>query len=243
MGASAQFNQTQFDVVIAGGGTGGITVASRLRKIKKDLTIAIIEPSAQHYYQPLWTLVGGGVMSREKTVRSQKEVTPQGVTWIQDAITAFDPHGKSVTLKSGKNISYQSLVVALGLQVDWNKIPGLQEAIGKNGVCSNYSYETVPYTWRAISEFKGGRALFTFPNTPVKCGGAPQKIMYLAEDFFRKNHLRDKAQIEFFSAAATIFAVPKYAKALEGVIQKRGMHTHFKWNLVAIDGSKKEATF
>lgn len=244
MGASAQFGNTgKYDVLIAGGGAGGLTVASRLRKLKKDLSIAIVEPSDKHFYQPLWTLVGGGVMSREKTKRNQADLIPKGVIWIKDSISGFDPREKTVALKSGTSVSYEFLVVALGLQVDWNKIKGLIETIGKNGVCSNYSFDTVPYTWSAISEFQGGKALFTFPNTPVKCGGAPQKIMYLAEDYFRKNGLREKSEVSFFSAGANIFAVPKYAKALEGVIEKRGIKTHYKMNLVAVDGAKKEATF
>lgn len=233
----------KFDVLIAGGGSGGLTVASRLRRSFPSLTIGLIEPSSSHYYQPLWTLVGGGVLDREATVRQERDLIPKGVHWIQEAVQTFSPDKKSVVLRNGREITYGSLVVAVGLQVDWQKIQGLTETLGRNGVCSNYSYESVPYTWQCLSQFRGGKALFTFPNTPVKCGGAPQKIMYLAEDYFRKQGIREKCEVSFHSAAATIFAVPKYAKALEAVIAKRGMTAEFGTNLVAIDGERKLATF
>jgi hypothetical protein len=77
-------------------------------------------------------------------------------------------------------------VVALGIQTDFERIKGLTEALLTPGVCSNYSSSTVEKTWTDLQQFKGGNAIFTFPNTPVKCAGAPQKIMYLADDHFRK---------------------------------------------------------
>ena len=63
---------------------------------------------------------------------------------------------------------------------------GLPESLGMPGVCSNYSVHTVKDTYKCLQNFKGGNAVFTLPNTPIKCQGAPQKIMYLAEDYFAK---------------------------------------------------------
>ena len=84
--------------------------------------------------------------------------------------------------EGGTTVTYDQLVVALGIQLDWGKIKGLDGHLGKDGVVSNYDYDVVDRTWAALSSFTGGNALFTFPSTPVKCAGAPQKIMYLADD-------------------------------------------------------------
>lgn len=75
-------------------------------------------------------------------------------------------------------MTYDYLVVAAGIQINWGAIPGLKESVGKpgTGVCSNYSYDTVGSTWDNIKAIKSGTALFTQPNTPIKCGGAPQKL-------------------------------------------------------------------
>lgn len=230
-------------ILIIGGGTGGISVAARLMRAVGDIDIAIIEPSEKHYYQPIWTLVGAGVVDREESVRDEFSLIPLGVKWIKDSVTAVKPERHLVKLASGGEVSYDYLVVAPGIQIDWHKIPGLVETLGKNGVASNYSYETVNSTWEMIREFKGGNAIFTQPSTPVKCGGAPQKIAYLAEEYFCNSGVRDRTDVTFVSANPGIFSVPKYAKTLNQVIERKKIHTLFRHDLVSIDGNKQEAVF
>ncbi len=233
------------EVVVLGGGTAGITVAARLRNAENPPEVVIVEPSEKHWYQPLWTLVGGGVFPKEESQRNEADFIPDGVEWIKDRVAGFDPDAKQVTLQSGKVLSYDQLVVALGLQIDWSKIPGLEEALAKpdSGVSSNYSYENAEKTWRNIQSFRGGTALFTQPDTPVKCGGAPQKIMYLAEDHWRRSGIRDACTIAFCNAKGGIFSVPKYAKTLTRICDERGIERRFLRDLKEIRVDAKEAVF
>lgn len=230
-------------VLIIGGGTAGITVAAQLRRKDPQLDIAIIEPSSKHYYQPLWTLVGAGVFPKEKSERNEADYIPPQVAWIQEAATSIDPDHNRIVTHTGRQLSYDYLIVAPGIRILWDKIPGLKEAIGTNGICSNYSYEHVDYTWECLRTFQGGTALFTMPNTAVKCGGAPQKIMYLADDIFRRNGVRDKSQIVFATASSRIFSVPKYAEALQKVIQRKGIDVRYRHNLMELRPEKHEAVF
>lgn len=232
-------------VLIVGGGSAGLTVAAHLCNHANAPQIGIIEPSEKHYYQPIWTLVGGGVFPKEVSERNQADFIPAGATWIKDAVESFDPENNSVTTHNGDTISYDYLIVAAGIQIDWGKIPGLKESIGKagTGVCSNYSYETVESTWQNINNFRGGTAIFTQPNTPIKCGGAPQKICYLGEDHFRKSGIRDQCEVIFASASGGIFGVKKYAAALNGVINRKGIDARYQHNLVALHPDKREAVF
>ena len=235
--------QVHHQVVVVGGGNGGISVAARLLRAAMGTDVAIIEPSSMHYYQPLWTLVGGGDARKEATQRSEASVIPKGAKWIHDAAAEFCPEENAVLTASGTKVGYDFLVVAPGIQLNWGAITGLQESIGKEGVCSNYSYEYVDKTWEFIRNFKGGTAIFTHPNTPVKCGGAPQKIAYLADDAFRRQGVRDKTTIVFASASASIFPVEKYAKTLRQVIARKGIDARFRTNLCEIRPETKEAVF
>jgi len=230
-------------ILILGAGSAGLSVAARLRREAPELEITLIDPAHQHYYQPLWTLVGAGVLPKEATERPMLDCIPDGVNWIRDRVVAVVPEEKIVKTLEGLDIQYDQLIIAMGIQVNWQAIPGLVETLGKNSVCSNYSYDLVDYTWQSLQNFCGGEAIFTFPNTPVKCAGAPQKIMYLAEDFFRRKKVRDKSHLTFISAAPTIFGVKKYAAALEKVIHRRDIATLFRHHLVAVDGPAKTATF
>lgn len=229
-------------IVIVGGGTAGITVAARLTKgWFNDRDVAVIEPSEKHYYQPLWTLVGAGLARREATERSEAWVMPRRATWIKDAVSEFDPANNRMRTAAGQTITYDWLVVAAGLQLNWNKIPGLRDAIGQGGVCSNYSYATVNSTWDAIRNFRGGTALFTNPSGAVKCGGAPQKIMYLADDRFREAGVRSETEIIYASALPNIFPVDRYRQTLEQVIKRREIECRFRTELVEIRPTSREA--
>ncbi len=230
-------------IVIVGGGTAGLCVASRLRRTLRRAEVVVIEPSEAHYYQPLWTLVGAGVLPREATARKQGSVIPSGVDWVRDAVTDYAPLDRAVVTRESGRIDYDCLVVAQGIQIDWNGIKGLQENIGRNGVCSNYAYETVGSTWECLRGFQGGNAIFTVPSTAIKCGGAPQKIMYLAEDHLRRRGLRETSRVIFASAGPRLFSVAKYREVLERIVEQRGIETRFRQELTEIRGEDREAVF
>jgi sulfide:quinone oxidoreductase len=208
-----------------------------------NLDIAIIEPSDKHYYQPAWTLVGGGDFDILKTVRPMESVMPPKAKWIKERCASFQPEENQVTLANGEKLTYDFLIVAAGIQLDWDKVKGLKETLGKNGVCSNYSFETAPYTFECIKNLKQGKAIFHNPHTPVKCGGAPHKIMYLAADYFRKHGVLDKIDIQYWSGAAKLFAVPKYEKTLLEVVKRGNIKLNFMQKLEEIDANNKRARF
>lgn len=232
-----------FPIVIVGGGTAGISVAARLAPRLPAGSIAIVEPSDKHYYQPLWTLVGGGVFDKRITERDEADYIPEGVVWIRDRVAAFEPDGRQIVTRSGERLGYEQLVVALGMQLDWHEIEGLPDALGRDGICSNYRYDLVDTTWQNLQTVDGGNAIFTFPSTPVKCAGAPQKIMYLADEHLRKRGVRARTPVIFASAGKAIFGVEHYAKTLRKVIARKQIETLFRHELVAVRPASREAVF
>jgi len=235
--------KTKYQIIIIGGGNAGISVAAQLLAKSKSLEICIIEPNDKHYYQPAWTMVGGGFYDINDTIREESSLIPDGINWIQDAVSAFHPEENTITLISGNKLQYDYLIVAPGIQLNWNEIKGLEENLGKNGVCSNYSFKTAPYTFECIQKSKSGKAIFTSPHTPVKCGGAPQKIMYIAADYFKKNGISNKIDVEFWSGGTKLFGVKKFEDALKKVIAKFNIKEHYYNMLVEIDGVNKRAKF
>lgn len=210
--------KSHYQIVIVGAGTGGIMTASQLLRENKSLDIAIIDPAEKHYYQPAWTLVGAGTYDFEKTVRPMKSLIPDGAKWIQEAVSEVHPHQSSVELSTGMKVGYDYLILSPGLVYDYSMIEGLEEALDRGVVCSNYI--DPKHTWECLKNFKGGNAIFTQPDTPIKCGGAPQKILYLAGDYFRKNGLLSKTNISFATPGSVIFGIKKVADTLNKVLDR-----------------------
>lgn len=235
--------RAKYDVLIVGGGAAGITVAAELRRHRPSLTVGIVEPSDTHAYQPGWTLVGAGVFTREQTIRSEAGLIPKDVTWIKAAAVAFNPGANEVSLSDGATAAYRYLVMAPGLKLDWDGIAGLKETLGHNGVCSNYRADAAEYSWRCLQEFRGGTALFSQPPMPIKCAGAPQKIMYLAADYWRKQRRLVQSKIEFCLAGDVLFGVPFFVPPLQAAVDDYGIKVNYKHNLKAVDGAAKTAIF
>ncbi|GJM32693.1 MAG: pyridine nucleotide-disulfide oxidoreductase [Saprospiraceae bacterium] len=232
---------THHQVLIIGGGTGGIMAAAQLKKQQPQLTIGLIDPAETHYYQPAWTLVGANTYKFEDTARPMKSLIPKGVNWIKEYANKFEPEQNKVITKNGNEYLYDYLVVCPGLKNDTSLVEGLSEAIDKGVVCSNYT--DPKHTWEVIKNFKGGTALFTQPTTPIKCGGAPQKIMYLAAEAFKRNGVHKKTNIVFATPGTVIFGIKSIAKTLMEVVDRHDISLNFGYKLVAVDGKAQIAWY
>jgi sulfide:quinone oxidoreductase len=236
-------SSTHFKILILGAGSGGISMAARLKKQFGAEAIGLIEPGDYHYYQPLWTLVGAGLVAKEKTQKPLGSVIPKGVAWIKDRVQSVHPTENKVVCASGKEIGYDQLVIATGLKLDWQKIKGLEGHLGKNGICSIYQYEDAEKTAAMIRGFRGGDAVFTMPPVPIKCAGAPQKIMYLAEEIFQKNGVRAQSRVHFAVAGKVIFGVPAFAAPLMKVAARKKIDLKFSHRLIEVKPEQHLAIF
>ncbi|KAH0947386.1 hypothetical protein HN011_008901 [Eciton burchellii] len=233
-------------ILVVGGGTGGCTMAAKLsRKLDSPKQVIILEPSDIHYYQPLFTLIGGGISSFEASKRYMKDVLPKNATWIKASVVGFQPEANQVTTHNGDTIEYEIMIIAIGLQLYWDKISGLMESLHDpdSQVCSIYGPDTVSHVYEKIKKTRSGNAIFTFPNSPVKCPGAPQKIAYITEDYFRKNNLRCDIDVVYNTALPVIFGVKKYADSLWNVCNTRNVIVNLRTNLIKVDSGKRQATF
>jgi sulfide:quinone oxidoreductase len=231
------------DIVIVGAGAAGLATAASLLARDDTLDIAIIDPADTHYYQPGWTMVGGGVFKPETTARKMADLLPRQVHWVKARVVGFEPDHHSVVVEGFNFIRYRKLIVCPGLMLDWAAIDGLEDTLGRNGVTSNYRYDLAPYTWKLVQEVKRGRAIFTQPAMPIKCAGAPQKAMYLSADHWQRLGLLKNIEVQMFNAGAVLFGVAEYVPALMEYVERYHIGLNFGYTLTAIDGAGRLATF
>jgi sulfide:quinone oxidoreductase len=244
--ASASAKADNARIVIVGGGAGGICVAARLCRAIKNPKITIIEPNDKHIYQAGQTLVGGGIKKASQLIANEEDLIPSKAKWLKSSVKFIDPDAQKLELSDGTFIEYDYLVLSPGLQYDWNKIEGLSlDDLGHDGISSIWTLKGAEQTWKMINDFSttGGESYFTHPNTPIKCGGAPKKIMYLADAHLRRQKTRQNATLTFCPDSKNMFALPEFDKAIFEQYDARDMKYNMGHNLVKIDRSKKEATY
>ncbi|MFD0045584.1 NAD(P)/FAD-dependent oxidoreductase [Pseudarthrobacter scleromae] len=231
---------TQHEVVIIGGGNAGVSLAARLERYGvKD--VAVVEPKDHHLYQPLFSHIAGGRAQAREAVRSQESVMPQGVTWIRDGAVGVDTDTNTVSLASGSSVSYGQLVVCPGLQYDWDEVPGLAEAVHSLHGASHYEFELAPKAWTLLSGLTSGTAVFTMPAGPIKCGGASQKPMYLACDYWREQGVLDQIRVVMVQPYPTVFGVPEIDRELDRKIAEYGIELRTNSELVSVDAAGRNA--
>ncbi|WVO17654.1 hypothetical protein L204_105351 [Cryptococcus depauperatus] len=239
-------------VVVVGAGSGGLAAANQVYNAFKaqgktlaDGDIAIVDANKFHDYQPGWTMVGSGLASKETYRRPLASLIPKYFEQIDQNAAGFEPGANQVVLTDGSKLSYDYLVVAAGLQINWDNVKGLSNVLAdphKFNVSSIYSYATVDKTWDLIREFKGqGEAIFTQPLGAIKCAGAPQKINYMADFWWKSQNLNNHST--FITGMPTMFSVPHYSKALNALRQEKGIDALFNTNLVEVRPEDKTAVF
>ena len=227
---------THHQVVVIGGGNGGISVAARLRR-EGVADIALIDPNDDHLYKPLFSHVAGGTARASITVRPQRDVIPKGVRWIQDAVASIDPDARTLILQGGDRVTYDHVIVCPGIQQDWNRVPGLEDALTTPSVASHYRYDLAAKASLLLRDVKRGTVVFTQPPGDASCAGAAQKPMYQACDYWRATGVLDQIRVVMVVPTSTVFGIPAIDRELERKIAEYGIELHTQSELLEVDGA------
>ena len=253
-------------IVIVGGGLAGMSTAARLTLNISNPDVTVIEPEPKSVsYQPGQTLVAAGIWDEDDISYNRDDFVPDGVKVIEDKVIDFDPINNKVTTAKGQVVTYDYLIVATGLQLDFERIKGLEHAgrayssgdntkllnaLGDSGMCSLYTAEGATKTWELMQKYidqaKSGKKtkfIFTHPSTPIKCGGAPKKIIYLTNSRLKEAGARENAEIVFYPNGGAMFGVPEYHDAILQQFKREGFKWHYRHNLIEVEPDKKIAVF
>jgi len=262
----ARASEAKGKILIVGGGLAGMSTAARLTHHLDDPDITVIEPNPRSVtYQPGLTLIGGYEWTPSDIIYNTKDYVPSGVKWIQDKVVEFNPDANEVKTAKGQTVKYDFMIVATGLELAYDKIKGLEEVgtlytagqnqkaaeiLGKGSAASLYFIDGAAQMKKNLHAFieqaKNGKkvkGVFTHPNTAIKCGGAPKKILFLTDSNLRKAGARDNADLHFYPNGANMFGVPEYHKSILKLFQEKGLNYHYKHNLSEVDLANKVAVF
>lgn len=234
-------------VVIAGSGAAGLSIANRLSQALPNGKITVIDRKEPHFYWPGLTLVATGIWPKDKVLAQNADFMPSNVSWVKEMVAELDADNKTVVTDAGTRVPYDFLVVAMGIEYNYEAIEGMDvEAIGTNGLASVYhSPDKAEKTWAAVQKYsvEGGNGIFTLPPTAIRCAGAPLKMTFLTLDRLKQNGGFAKARMNFYSSTGGVFGLPWFNDYVLERFAENNMDVKFKTQLKAVDIGARKATF
>ena len=251
-------------ILIAGGGTAGMMSAARLRRSAPNAEIILVSPNRTHLYQPGQTFVAVGLYTQADNERQTSELLADKVRWLQESVTAFNPQNSTIETSKSGTIDYDFLVVALGVEYDYERIKGLRsEDIGTHGMASVYLNNTVngsatggEITKRWFKKIyrtalkRPVNILCTEPDTPIKGVGTSLDILLLGNEIFKgktplvPTDVHKNITFSFAKPQSSLFPSEAFHNTIQKRIQKSdNISTLYQHTLQAIDIEKKIARF
>ena len=227
------------EVLILGGGSGGLATAGRLKELLGDkISITVIDKQRSFVMGfSLLRVMTGERTEQEVTVPKEK-VSQKGIKFINTEVNRIDVNNGIVRTDQGEFV-YDYLVVALGAELAPEKIPGFESAFHM------YTLEDAKKLRDALSSFRGGSIRLVVSSTPFKCPPAPYEAAMLIDDHLRNKGLRDKSDIQIFTPEPQPMPIagPEVGNTVVSMLNEKGIGFHSNTKVSLIDGSSKQIVF
>lgn len=227
------------EVLILGGGSGGLATAGRLKELLGDkISITVIDKQRSFVMGfSLLRVMTGEKTEQEVTVPKEK-VSQKGIKFINTEVNRIDVNNGIVRTDQGEFV-YDYLVVALGAELAPEKIPGFESAFHM------YTLENAKKLRDALSSFRAGSIRLVVSSTPFKCPPAPYEAAMLIDDHLRNKGLRDKSDIQIFTPEPQPMPIagPEVGDTVVSMLNEKGIGFHSNTKVSLIDGSSKQIVF
>jgi len=225
-------------IVVLGGGVGGTLAANLLSKeLGSHAKVTVVDPTGMHVYQPGFLYVALGEANSRWLARRERALLRRDVALEQEAAELVDPDKHLVQLEDGSALPYDYLVIASGVRLVLEQVPGMVE-----GANEFYSLEGAERLRKALWEFRGGRLLIGVAGIPYKCPPAPVEFSFMVEEFLRKRGIRDRSEVTLLSPLNRAFTIESASKVVQPIMEQRGIGLTTFFNVEAVDPSAHVVT-
>lgn len=227
------------NLVILGAGTAGTALANRMRrKLARNWQITVVDPEAQHLYQPGLLFLPFGAHDEAALLRERRRTLATKVRWVRAAVKAVEPTAQEVQLDHGGTLPYDFLVIASGARIRPDLTEGLLGAGWRDKTHDFYTLEGAQALREKLANFTKGRLVVNIFEMPIKCPVAPTEFLFLADDFFRKRGVRKDIELVFATPLDKAFTRPICASVLGDMLGQRDIKLETEFVAGAVDGEK-----
>jgi sulfide:quinone oxidoreductase len=227
------------NVLILGGGSGGLASAGRLKELLGDkVSVTVIDKQRSFVLGFSLLRVMTGEKSEQEVTVPKEKVSQKGIKFINTEVNGIDVKNGIVRTDQGE-FGYDYLVVALGAELAPERVPGFGSAFHM------YTLEDAKRLRDALSSFRGGSIRLVVSSTPFKCPPAPYEAAMLIDDYLRRKGLRDKSDIQIFTPEPLPMPIagPEVGNTVVSMLNEKGIGFHNNVKISIIDGSSKQIVF
>lgn len=227
-------------LVVLGAGTGGTTIANRMRRRLVDSwNVTVVDPDPLHLYQPALLFIPFGGRTDGTITHHRARTLRRGIDWIQREVEGIDPATRTVSLSGGLGLGYDLLVIATGAQIRPDLTPGLEPAMSRGEAHDFYTLPGAMALARALGRFEGGRLVVNLVKMPIKYPPAPLEFLFLADDFLRHQGLRERTELVYATPLDTAFTPPAASERLEHMLEDRGIQVETSFSAGEVDADHR----
>ena len=224
------------NIVILGGGVGGIVIANHLAELlPKKNEIILIEKNKEHTFAAsyLWLMV-----NKRKTgqiTAPMRELVNKRVKIFFEEVKQIDPNNKIITTEKSK-VNFDYLVIALGADLDKTHLDKQQY-----GVHNFFTFEGAAKLKEALQNFNSGNVSIVVSSLPYKCPGAPYEGAMLIADFLK----RKKVSVNLYTPEPQPLPVtgPELGNAVKEILSNKGISFHPQNQLISINYNERKIEF
>jgi sulfide:quinone oxidoreductase len=227
-------------LVILGGGTAGTMAANKLRKAlsNKDWAITVVDADDNHHYQPGYLFMPFGTYAPKQVTKSRRKFLRKDIPLLYGEIDQVKPELNQVLLTDGRELPYDMLIIATGVQPRPDQTPGMTDAPAwRDTVHEFYSYEGSVALAEKLKTWPGGKLVVNIVEMPIKCPVAPLEFAFLADSYFKDKGMRDKVDITYVTPLDAAFTKPIAAQAFGNTLEEKGITVVSDFMMESVDGA------
>lgn len=210
--------------LILGAGTAGTMISRKLADAldSQEWKVIMVDKDPNHYYQPGYLFLPFGYYQKSDVVHPKKKYISSKVEFILSDVELIDAANNQVKLSNGSTIPYDQLLIATGADIHPEETEGLFDGGGwQQNIFDFYTYSGGMAMRSFLEKWQGGRLVLNVVENPIKCPVAPLEFLFLADDYFKKKHMRDKVELVYATPLSGAFTKPVASSILGDMLQKK----------------------
>lgn len=223
-------------VLIIGDGTAGTVVANKLKFLAgKRAEVRVVGNSQRHYYKGDFMFIPLKLKDYKECYKPPEFLFNAGIDYVKEEVVRVNVDQRLVTLRSGRTLSYDYLVIASGARLAPEEVPGF-EGEARHFYTLQRAMELQEY----MDSFQGGNLVIGQCAGPISYPSSTFEFALMARDYLESKGLLQKSKIHFLMPSLGIYSDSSTAGKIASLLGSKGIEVHKEFEVNTVNPKNKE---